>query len=46
MIVKAVLRRTLDTKAVSPVGIPLANCGLPAGDIRHATVQPREERAS
>lgn len=45
MIVKAVLRRTLKAKTVSPAGIPLAHCGLPAGDIRHATAQPREEKA-
>jgi hypothetical protein len=45
MIVEAVLKRTMNAQAVSAVGIPLAHCGLPAGDILHATVQPRAERA-
>jgi len=42
-------KRTMNADAVSAVGIPLAlpssRCGLPAGDNRHATVQPRAERA-
>lgn len=33
------------TQEVLRMALPLARCGLPAEDIRHATVQPRAERA-